>query len=105
VVHKVTAQGVLVAACRTPNTGSLRLDEVGIEEEREGVTVDHRNRTPVPTVDAVGDITGRANFTHSAAYDSVLAVRDNVLSWSSNRSSIDPLVHVHRSRGRPCGPH
>jgi pyruvate/2-oxoglutarate dehydrogenase complex dihydrolipoamide dehydrogenase (E3) component len=55
------------------------LDGLGIEITRKGITVDKYNRTTVASIYAVGDVAGRALFTHSAAYDAVLAVRDMFL--------------------------
>lgn len=76
---KVTAQGLLVATGRTPNAHGLGLDDLGVEITRKGVTVDNHNRTTVASIYAVGDVAGRALFTHTAAYDAVLAVRDMFL--------------------------
>lgn len=76
---KVTAQGLLVATGRTPNAHGLGLDGLGVEITRKGITVDTHNRTTVHSIYAVGDVTGRALFTHTAAYDAVLAVRDMFL--------------------------
>ena len=76
---KVTAQGLLVATGRTPNAHGLGLDNLGVEITRKGVTVDSHNRTTVASIYAVGDVAGRALFTHTAAYDAVLAVRDMFL--------------------------
>jgi pyruvate/2-oxoglutarate dehydrogenase complex dihydrolipoamide dehydrogenase (E3) component len=76
---KVTAQGLLVATGRTPNAHGLGLDGLGIEITRKGITVDKHNRTTVASIYAVGDVAGRALFTHAAAYDAVLAVRDMFL--------------------------
>ena len=76
---KVTAQGMLVATGRTPNAHGLGLDDLGVEITRKGITVDGHNRTTVASIYAVGDVAGRALFTHTAAYDAVLAVRDMFL--------------------------
>jgi len=76
---KVTAQGMLVATGRTPNAHGLGLDALGVEISRKGITVDGHNRTTVASIYAVGDVAGRALFTHTAAYDAVLAVRDMFL--------------------------
>ena len=71
---RVTAQGLLVATGRQPNVEAL--DGLGVEIGRAGIVVDHRSRTTVPTIYAVGDVTGRSLFTHAAAYAALLAVRD-----------------------------
>ena len=76
---KVTGGGLLVAAGRLPNAHRLGLDRLGIEITETGIAVDERNQTTVPTIYAVGDVTGRALFTNAAAYDAAIAVRDMFL--------------------------
>lgn len=72
-----TAAGVLVATGRTANVEGLGLDRFGVPVSAAGVEVDGRNRTLVPNIYVVGDAAaGRPRFTHAAAYDAVLAVRD-----------------------------
>ncbi|MGI9645230.1 MAG: dihydrolipoyl dehydrogenase family protein [Ilumatobacteraceae bacterium] len=87
---KVTAAGIFVAAGRLPNVEPLELDRLGIELTRDGVTVDDRNRTSVPSIYAVGDVTGRALFTHAAGYDGVLAVRDMFLPGRGTAPALVP---------------
>jgi pyruvate/2-oxoglutarate dehydrogenase complex dihydrolipoamide dehydrogenase (E3) component len=71
------ADGLLVAAGRTSNVESLGLDALGIPVSAAGAEVDGRNRTLVPSIYVVGDAAlGRPQFTHAAAHDAVLAVRD-----------------------------
>lgn len=73
----VTAAGVLVATGRTSNVDELGLDHFAIPWGPDGIEVDGRNRTHVPTIYVVGDAAaGRPRSTHSAAYDAVVAVRD-----------------------------
>jgi pyruvate/2-oxoglutarate dehydrogenase complex dihydrolipoamide dehydrogenase (E3) component len=75
-----TAAGLLVATGRTANVERLGLDSFGIPSSPAGVEVDGRNRTLVPTIYVVGDAAaGRPRFTHSAAHDAVMAVRDMFL--------------------------
>ena len=88
--EKVTAAGILVATGRTPNAHSLGLDRLGIEITERGITVDERNQTMVPTIYAVGDVTGRALFTNAAAYDAVLAVRDMFLPGKGTPPTLVP---------------
>ncbi len=72
-----TAAGLVVATGRSANVESLGLDRFGIPVGAGGIEVDGRNRTLVPSVYVVGDAAAdRPQFTHSAAHDAVLAVRD-----------------------------
>jgi glutathione reductase (NADPH) len=58
------ADAVLFATGRRPNTQGLGLEAVGIDVGDHGrVTVDADNRTNVPSVFAVGDVTDRVQLT------------------------------------------
>ena len=67
---------LLLASGRAPNVDALRLDELGIEHDRAGILVDDRMRTSVEGVWAVGDVTGRYQFTPIAQYQARIAVDD-----------------------------
>jgi len=72
-----TAEGLVVATGRHANVDGLGLDAFGIPIGPDGAEVDGRNRTLVSSIYVVGDAAaGRPNFTHSAAHDAALAVRD-----------------------------
>ncbi len=59
---------VLVAAGRAPVIPD-GLEELGVERDRRGfISIDGCGRTSVDTVWAAGDITGKFQFTHYAAY-------------------------------------
>lgn len=74
---EVTAAGLLVAAGRVSNVDALGLDRFGIPISAAGAEVDGRNRTLVPSIYVVGDAAAdRPQFTHAAAHDAVMAVRD-----------------------------
>lgn len=86
-----TAAGLLVAAGRTANVEALGLDRFGIQTSAAGVEIDGRNRTLVPSIYVVGDAAaGRPRFTHSAAHDAVLAVRDMFLPGSGTPAQLVP---------------
>jgi glutathione reductase (NADPH) len=56
--------GVLVATGRRPNVDGLGLDRVGIALDARGaIPVEADSRTSVPSIYAVGDVTGRAALT------------------------------------------
>ena len=55
---------VLYATGRRPNTQGLGLEALGVELGRHGeVIVDQYSQTAVPSIYAVGDVTGRINLT------------------------------------------
>ncbi|HEX2118384.1 MAG TPA: FAD-dependent oxidoreductase [Acidimicrobiales bacterium] len=70
------AEELLVAVGRRPNVEGLGLEHVGVKVGRRGIEVDERMRTSVPSIYAAGDVAGRFLFTHSAAYETVRAIRD-----------------------------
>ncbi len=81
----VTADKVLVATGRTPNTQGLGLEKAGIAlAERGGIRVDDRLRTTKAGVYAAGDVTGRDMFVYMAAYGAKVAA-ENALNGDSRR--------------------
>ena len=60
----IEADQLLFAAGRDPNTGGLGLEQVGVELGEKGrVKVDEDNRSSVPSIFAVGDVTDRVQLT------------------------------------------
>jgi glutathione reductase (NADPH) len=60
----ITADAVLVAAGRTPNTKGIGLEEVGVELDEHGaIKVGDDNQSSVPSIYAVGDVTNRIQLT------------------------------------------
>jgi mercuric reductase len=74
--REVSVATVLLASGRVPNVESLHLDDLGIEHDRLGILVDEYMRTSVEGVWAVGDVTGRFQFTPIAQYQARIAVDD-----------------------------
>src|SRR6478609_2313491 len=63
----IEADQVLFATGRTPNTSGLGLDAAGVEVGEKGqIKVDADNRTNVPSIFAVGDVTDRVQLTPMA---------------------------------------
>lgn len=60
----MTADAVLVATGRRPNTGGLGLESAGIALGANGeIPVDEYSRTSCPSIHAVGDVTDRVQLT------------------------------------------
>lgn len=69
------ADVVLVAAGRAPLTDGLNLENAGVAvAERGWIIADQAGRTNVPSVLAIGDVTGRALLAHVASRQGVVAV-------------------------------
>ena len=70
----MTAEKLLVATGRTPNT-DVGLDSVGIEPGKRGIEVDEQMRAG-EGVWAIGDCTGIWPFTHVGKYQAKIAAED-----------------------------
>ncbi len=81
----LTAERILVATGRTPNTETLGLPEVGVAQTSSGaIVIDDRMRTSKAGIYAAGDVTGRDQFVYMAAYGAKLAAK-NALNGNSLR--------------------
>ena len=65
--QRLEADRVLVAVGVQGNVEDLGLEGLGIETDRGFVVVDERLRTAVPSVSAVGDVTGKLLLAHAAS--------------------------------------
>ena len=65
---------VLVAVGVQGNTEGIGLEEVGVKTERGFIGVDESMQTSVPSIYAVGDVTGRLPLAHVASAQGVTAV-------------------------------
>ncbi|GAB4532556.1 MAG: mercury(II) reductase [Parvularculaceae bacterium] len=75
----ISAEHMLVATGRIPNTEGLGLEEAGVELGARGeVLVDVRMRTTNDNIYAAGDVTGRDQFVYMAAYGAKLAAKNAV---------------------------
>lgn len=70
---------VLVAAGRSANFEALQLKSAGIHHQENGITVDARCRTNLKHIYAIGDVTGRYQFTHMSEHMAKVAVTNALL--------------------------
>jgi pyruvate/2-oxoglutarate dehydrogenase complex dihydrolipoamide dehydrogenase (E3) component len=84
------AAELLVAAGRTPNLDGLGLERAGVAVGPRGVQVDERLRSSVRSIYAAGDVAGRFLFTHSAAFDATIAVRNMFFPGGSSGACLVP---------------
>ena len=88
---RCSASHVLIATGRVPNTDSLGLDSAGIHTDQRGyIEVNDRLETNVKGVYALGDVNGRAAFTHTS-YQDYEIVAANLLDHA-NRSLKDRVL-------------
>jgi len=74
-----TGDALLVATGRTANHQYLNLDRAGINYTKTGITVDDRCRTNHKHIYAVGDVTGRYQFTHMSEHMAKVAATNALL--------------------------
>ncbi len=71
----LTAEQMMLAIGRTPNTEDLGLEKAGVETGKVGeVVVDEFSRTNVPNIYAIGDVTNRVQLTPVAIHEAMCFV-------------------------------
>lgn len=73
---------ILIAAGRAPNVESLGLDEIGVKVQKNGIVVNGQLQTHVKHIFAAGDVIGHYLFTHVAAFQAQLLVRNFLLPFA-----------------------
>lgn len=72
---RLAAEQLLVATGRQADLRAIGVDAIGIDPSQRFAPVDDHLRT-AERVWAIGDVTGKGNFTHVALYQSDIAVND-----------------------------
>jgi mercuric reductase len=81
----ITAERVLIATGRRPNTRGFGLGDAGVALlANGGIKVDDRMRTSKAGIYAAGDVTGRDQFVYMAAYGARIAA-ENALNGDGKR--------------------
>ncbi len=89
----IEASQLLVAVGRRPATEGLDLEAAGIAVTSAGITTDKRLRTSNKRVFAIGDVTGREQFTHMAGYHAGVVIRNMLFKMPTKlNDSIVPWV-------------
>ncbi len=71
-----TFDKILIAAGRAPNVEGLGLDKIGVQVGSRGIEVNNRLQTRVRNIYAAGDVIGHYLFTHVAAFQAQLLLRN-----------------------------
>lgn len=74
--QSVEGSHLLIAAGRRPNVDGLALDKAGVDFDEKGIKVDRGLRTTNRRIYAIGDVRGGLQFTHVAAHQASLVVRN-----------------------------
>jgi len=69
----IKAEKALIAIGFTPNTENIGVETAGVKVDRRAVAVDNQQRTNVPNIYAIGDLTGKLMLAHVGSAQGILA--------------------------------
>jgi len=81
VTEEIQVEEILVATGREPNTEGLNLEAAGVQYDKQRIVTDNYLRTTARHIFAAGDATNHFPFTHMAAYEASVVVRNSLLFW------------------------
>jgi dihydrolipoamide dehydrogenase len=81
----VSAEEILFALGRIPNTASLNLENAGVKTENGRIIASSKMQTSVPHIFAAGDCTGPHEIVHIAVQQGEIAGRNIVASLNGSR--------------------
>ncbi len=76
---------VLLAIGRQPNVENLNLGAAHVTHNNKGIQVNEHLQTTSPNIFAIGDVIGNYLFTHVAAYQAGIAVRNALVPVSKKK--------------------
>ena len=74
--EKIECEVILVGAGRRPVMNDLGLEAVGVQVEKNRIPVDEYLRTNIPSVYAIGDVTGKLLLAHLASHQGIVAAEN-----------------------------
>src|SRR5205814_6861470 len=77
---------ILLTLVRRQNVEGLNLEAAGVMYNNEGIKVDEHLQTSAPNILAIGDVIGGYLFTHVAAYQAGIAVRNALVPIGKKKS-------------------
>lgn len=93
-LHSTQGDALLIANGTVPNTDDLGLDTTQIQTDSQGyIRVDDNLRTTVPTIYAIGDVTGRYQFRHSVNFEAEY-LAEHLLGGDTSSISYPPMPHA-----------
>jgi pyruvate/2-oxoglutarate dehydrogenase complex dihydrolipoamide dehydrogenase (E3) component len=75
------ADELLLATGRQPNIEGLDLEAAGVKFDQQRIITDNYLRTSARHIFAAGDVTGHFPFTHMAAYEASVVIRNALFFW------------------------
>ncbi len=95
---------ILIAAGRAPNVEGLGLEEIGVNVNTRGIEVNSKLQTNVKNIYAAGDVIGHYLFTHVAAYQAQLILRNIFFPFSKKIAySVVPWTTFCEPEVARCG--
>jgi len=94
----LSAELLVVAAGRVPNSDKIGLEATGAKVERGFIQVDAQMRTADPHVYAVGDVIGGLQLAHVAAHEGLIAAQ------AAAGEAIHAIDYVKQPRATYCRP-
>ncbi len=82
VTTEQTFDNILIAAGRAPNVEGLGLNTIGVQISERGIEVNSKLQTSVKNIYAAGDVIGHYLFTHVAAFQAQLLLRNIFFPFS-----------------------
>lgn len=79
------AEQILIALGRQPNVEGLNLEAANVTYDTKGIKVDEHLQTSAPNIYGIGDVIGGYLFTHVAAYQAGVAVRNALVPISKKK--------------------
>lgn len=76
---------ILLALGRQPNVEGLNLAAAGVKYDSKGIKVDDYLQTSASNIYAIGDVSGGYLFTHVAAYQAGVAVRNALVPFAKKK--------------------
>jgi len=86
-VEDLCADEILVAAGRRPNVENLNLEAAGVAYDERRIITDEYLRTTQRHIFAAGDVTGHYPFTHMAAYEASVVIRNALFFFPLRRKT------------------
>lgn len=80
--QKQTFDKLLIVTGRAPNVEGLGLEEIGVQIGKRGIVVNNKLQTHVKNIYAAGDVIGHYLFTHVAAFQAQLLIKNLLLPFS-----------------------
>ena len=99
----ITADVVLMSVGRSPNLENMGFAEAGLDFDRSGIRTDEQQRTNLPNVYAIGDVTGKSQLAHSASRMGEVALNTICGKPDRFRSNAVPWVVYSLPEIAGCG--